>query len=418
MDEKELLEKVKGKISEGVADLKSKIEDVEKKSAEFDSLKTKFAELEAKKPELKSLDEFNTLAKECSNLAAEVKALKEQPKEKKSMTFADRIMGALNKAKDQISNLKSGTVRLELKSADVIDSSSFGSGVLQGLRLPGIDMFERNAQTILPEITVINGGPGSDPFSWVEKVVKEGGAAPVLENNAKPLYDWTYKENKVTAETIAAIVAVSKQALLRMPTLFSQINDELLAELRETLQTQIVTGNGSSPALNGIQKNATAFNPPIQQSTTAANEFDVIAAVASQVVYAKGMPSVIGVNPAMFYKLQTTKDDNNQYLLPPFMSGMPTSPAGSLVIAGMKVIPVWDLGADEFLGGDLRKYMFNIVEDVTVDIGWIDDMFQKNQLAVRAEVFGNGGVKDQHKNKIVKGTFTYAKAILDGAVSS
>ena len=79
---------------------------------------------------------------------------------------------------------------------------------------------------------------------------------------------------------------------------------------------------------------------------------------------------------------------------------------------------MWDLTADEFLGGDLRRYMFNIVEDINIEIGYFDDLWRKNQLAVRAEIFGNGGVKAQHKNKIIKGNFTYAKAILDGSVSS
>ena len=62
--------------------------------------------------------------------------------------------------------------------------------------------------------------------------------------------------------------------------------------------------------------------------------------------------------------------------------------------------------------------MFNIVEDINIEIGYFDDLWRKNQLAVRAEIFGNGGVKAQHKNKIIKGNFTYAKAILDGSVSS
>jgi len=420
MTEAELLVKIKSKIDEGTLELKGKITALETKNAEFSTLQNKLTELETKGKDLKSIEDFKTLAKECSDLALEVKALKEQGIEKKDMKPSEIIEKALDKQKDEIKLLafKGGRVKLEYKSAAAIASANFGTGVLQGLRLPGVDPLDRNQQTILPEITIINGGPGSDPFSWVEKVVKEGGAAGVTESNSKPLYDWTYVENKVTAEMTAAIVVVTKQALLRMPMLMSHINDELLAELRETLQTQIITGNATPPNLNGIKQNATSFNPPIQQTTQSANNYDVIAAVASQVVSAHGVPGVVGVNPAMFYSLQVTKDTNNQYLLPPFMSGMPQSPAGSLVIAGMRVIPMWDLGVDEFLGGDLRRYMFNIVEDINIEIGYYDDLWRKNQLAVRAEIFGNGGVKAQHKNKIIKGNFTYAKAILDGSVSS
>lgn len=422
MTEAELLVKIKSKIDESSIELKGKITALETKNAEFSTLQAKLTELESKGKDLKSLEDFKLLAKECSDLSLEVKAMKEQGIEKKAMSRSEIIEKALNTQKDDIKLIatKGGRIKLDYKAAAAISSSNFGAGVLQGLRLPGIDPLDRNEQTILPEITIINGGPGSDPFSWVEKVVGEGGAAGVNESSDKPLYDWDYTENKVTAEMTSAIVVVTKQALLRMPMLMSHINEELLAELRETLQTQIITGNAAAPNLNGIQTNATAFSPPIQQTTQAANNYDVIAAVASQVVLAHGMPTALGVSPAMFYSLQTTKDKNDQYLLPPFMQGMPSAntQGAGLVIAGMRIIPMWDLTADEFLGGDLRRYMFNIVEDINIEIGYFDAIWRKNQLAVRAEIFGNGGVKAQHKNKIIKGNFTYAKALLDGAVSS
>lgn len=423
--EKEALEKIKGMIEVSTKELKDKVTTFEKnqvdEKANLKTITDKMAGLEGKYKEVKDVEEFKTLAKEFSDLSIEFKSAKAQmEKGAGAEKFGDVVEKSLETQKDEIKSIitKGGRVKLVLKAAGPVTSSNFGAGVLQGLRLPGVDPLDRNEQTILPEITVINGGPGSDPFSWVEKVIGEGGAAGVNESADKPLYDWDYVEGKVTAEMTSAIVVVTKQALLRMPMLMSHINDELIAELKETLQTQIITGNGVSPNLNGIKLNATAFNPPIQQTTVNANNYDVIAAISSQVVLAHGIPKVLGVNPAMFYSLQTTKDANNQYLLPPFMSGMPQSPAGALVIAGMRIIPMWDLGADEFLGGDLRRYMFNIVEDINIEIGYFDAIWRKNQLAVRAEIFGNGGVKAQHKNKIIKGNFTYAKALLDGAVSS
>lgn len=411
---------LKGKIDESTKPLSEKITALESKGAELKELKEKFTELESKSKENKTAEELKTLAKEFADLSLEVKSKLEAATERKNMKFADVIEKSLDTQKDAIKGIvtKGGRVKLDYKAAGAITSSNFGTGVLQGLRLPGVDPLDRNEQTILPEITIINGGPGSDPFSWVEKVVGEGGAAGVNEPALKPLYDFDYVENKVTAEMTAAIVVVTKQALLRMPMLMSHINEELIAELRETLQTQIITGNAVAPNLNGIKTNATPFKPTTNNKTTAANDYDVIASVASQVVMAHGMPKVIGVSPAKFYELQTLKDANHQYLLPPFMSGMPQSPAGGLVVAGMRVIPMWDLGADEFLGGDLRRYMFNIVEDINIEIGYFDDIWKRNQLAVRAEIFGNGGVKAQHKNKIIKGNFADAKALLDPAVSS
>lgn len=298
-------------------------------------------------------------------------------------------------------------VRLALKAAETIGSANFGVGVLQGLRMAAVDAMDRNPYFIMNEITVINGGPGSDPFSVIERVAKEGGAANVAENALKPFYDFTYTEKKVNAETIAAIVPVNKQALLKMPLLRSHILEELVAELEEELQKQIILGNGTPPNLTGIKQVATAFNAGgLADQITDANEYDVIRAVAAQVYRNKGRAGVVMVHPDKIALMDLKKGEDGHYIVPPFTS------ADGTVVAGVRVRESFELGADEFLGGDLKKYLFNIVEDITIEVGLINDQFQRNQLSVRAEIMGAGLVKAQHTNKLIKGDFTLAKALL------
>lgn len=420
-------EEIKKQEAEALARVKATVDEQVKKTIaetpELTQVKALGKEVESLKEGIakaSTIEEVKKLATQLEEIGLDVKAMKENPaNQAKVVNFGDAVRKSLSEQKDAIAGLvrNRGSVRLNLydeKAAAVISSSAFGSGVLQGLRLPGIDAFERNEQNVLQEITIINGGQNSNPFSWVEKVVKEGGAASVTEGNAKPLYDWTYKENKATAETIAAIVAVSEQALVNASFLEQDINGELLAELREALQTLVVTGNGTPPNIKGIQQFATAFGPgaTLHNTVEDANDYDVLMAIATQVYLAHGSASAVGVNPARISKMQLTKDVNGQYLLPPFAT------QNGLQVAGMRVIPMWDLSADEFLGGDLKRYMLNIAKPITVDIGWINDQFQKNQYSIRAEIMVAGGVKDQHKTKIVKGDFTSAIAYLDGAVSS
>lgn len=200
MTEADLLVKIKSKFDESSKEFKTAFDvQLEAKGKELKELNEKFIALEAKGKDLKSVEEFKILAKECSDLAIEVKSLKENGIEKKDMKPSEMIEKALDIQKADIAAIvtKGGKVKLNYKSAAAIASANFGAGVLQGLRLPGVDPLDRNEQTILPEITIINGGPGSDPFSWVEKVVKEGGAAGVTESQNKPLYDWTYVENAI-----------------------------------------------------------------------------------------------------------------------------------------------------------------------------------------------------------------------------
>src|SRR5260221_90660 len=66
MTEADFLVKIKSKIEEGTVELKTKITKLEEKNAEFKTLSDKLIELEAKSKDLKDVEEFKTLAKECS----------------------------------------------------------------------------------------------------------------------------------------------------------------------------------------------------------------------------------------------------------------------------------------------------------------------------------------------------------------
>lgn len=366
----------------------------------------------------KSDEKLKQVEKDLLETASKLKAMEEKGTREHPMSkegFKSAIFEGLKEKAEDILNIqkvKNGLVRLNLKTAGVISSSNFGAGVLQGFRLPGVEAFERNPQNLLQYISIYNGGEGSDPFSWVEKTNADGGAGWVTEGNPKPYYDYDFVEGTATAQTIAAISLVSTRAILKMPMLNSIINEELLAELREKFQTAVLVGSGTPPAIYGIKSKATAFSAgAMANSVLNANYWDCLLAVAQQVMLAKGRANCIVVHPSMWFKLLSTKTTVGEYQMPDYASII----GENIMVAGIPVIPSFDLTtADDIIGGDFRKYMLNIVQDVTVDIGWINDNFAKNQFAVRAEMMAAGGVKAQHTNKLVSTTFATVKAaILD-----
>ena len=83
------------------------------------------------------------------------------------------------------------------------------------------------------------------------------------------------------------------------------------------------------------------------------------------------------------------------------------------IIKGVKVYGTKFLGDDEFLVADTTKYLFNIVEELYIDMNYINDQFIKNQITIRAELMGAGRVKLHETFAFVKGTFNAAQNVIN-----
>lgn len=389
----------------------------DKIAAEFKSLEEKYEKqlTEAKEAQSKEYEEIKaelTEAKEIIKNQAltmdQLKSISYTDVKQQKQVALQALHKSLTDNKEAIEKTASGgTVKISLKTAGVISSSNFGTGVLQGLRLAEIERIDRDPFFILGLINVINGGEGSDPFSWVEMQDKEGAPAPTAESSDKPYKDYNWVENKVTAETIAAVVPVTKQATKKMPMLENMIRTELISELQLVLQNQILRGDGATPNLKGITEYAAAFAAGgLAASVNDPQEADVLRAVVAQIYRNHGIATGLLIHPDKAAMMDLIKGTDGHYTLRPFAS------ADGQIISGARVYQDFGLDADAFIGGAFNKSMLNIVEDITLEIGWINDMFLKNQYAIRAEIMCAHGIKAQHANKFVSDNFTTAKAAL------
>lgn len=395
----EVLEAVKAINSDG----EKKIEDiVEKRIAIFKDLPV---------DKLKGLvDEM----KEINKTIADLKAKQAQSRRGKKANLLHKALEA--NWKDMQSKLQSGAKSFSFKLEEKVTSSSFGDRVIFGFRESGIDIEQLPELFILDLIQVMSGGPGSNPLSWIERnlVTAEASspmpafvAAPTVvgETAVKPSLSWEWVERKMSSVTIAAMAPITKQAVFNYPMLDSEIRFELLRRAMQVLEYQILRGSGAgSPTqMKGILEYAQAFSAGSFAGTIVnANYFDVLVAAATQILLENFVPKVAVISPVSKGTMSMTKDVNGQYVLPPF------STADGLQVYGMKVMATNQFTGDEFLVMDPSKSLFNWVENPTIEIGLINDDFERNIWRLRCEMQGMHRIKEHEKLAFVKGDFSDA----------
>lgn len=313
----------------------------------------------------------------------------------------------------------SGVVNLHVKAAgDPIAVGNFGDRVIFGFRETGVDKAPLPQRFVFDIISVMNGGAGSNPLSWVEQVEVEGAPAWTAESALKPGMNWSYVENKVTAEMIAVWTAVTRQALLNWPMLEQEIRSELSRKLYNKLDQAVIAGDGTGEPF-GIKYYATDFDPGTVRKTDA-NNVDVLRAAIGQVRKGGAIadPELGGFNPNYILisedaatEMDIAVNANGTYLLPPFTS------ADNTRIKGIPIITSNFIEDDEFIVGDFSRYLFNIVDGLKIDVGYINDQFIRNQLTIRAELYGMGRVKNHERPAFVQGTFEEAKVLLAGGTT-
>ena len=377
---------------------------------EMEQINKAIADLKAKKAATKTF-----VGKKASFLEKKLKEV--WPEMSKHLYNNQRVGAGFTIRLDDVDGEKTITTPQGQK----INSTSFGAGVIRGFREAGISFEALPELFILDLIQTMSGGPGSNPLSWIERnVAAVGGAGAntvtalnptsVAEEATKPQLGLTWVEASVVSRTIAAIYPVTKQAVFNYPQLESEIRFELIRRLGMILQQQIINGDGTSNTLLGINSYAKAFGAAsFAAAVNNANEFDVLVAAATQIILNGFVPNFALVNPATHGAMNMTKTTDGVYIMPPFSS------QSGLNVYGMKVIGTRDITGDAFLVGDSSKSLFNWVEGITIEVGMINDDFQKNIWRIRGELQGMHRIKSHEAFAFVKGDFSVAKGLLETA---
>ena len=240
-------------------------------------------------------NEFNAEIKKGIDEAIEMKASKEDIQALKSELSAsiEKQMVALNKAlevqgialarmtrsesepvkglkeiiaeqREKLAILKNSSsannnVKLTLKAVGDMSISGNTTGQIpQAFRNPVIgDVAERQVRLL---DLVSTGTISSNLYEWVYVANEEGSAGVTAEAGAKNQIDFELIVGSQKVEKVTAYITVTDEMLDDVEGIATLINNKLQTKLLKSLETQVYSGSGTTPNLNGIYTVATAFS--------------------------------------------------------------------------------------------------------------------------------------------------------------
>jgi HK97 family phage major capsid protein len=400
---KDLLDEASKEVKDAAKDAGAKAKEAIDKAGEA----IKGLEGKADKSDIDALKEKLTETQAHAD-ALDIKMQKAGSKPEGEKSFVDHLGEQLTAVKEQLTTLK-GTkkegVQFEVKAATTFTIGSSYSGGTYNLTSFDSDFarIQRRKPFLRQLVRVV---PTSKMYiAWAEQSNPQGAPAPTAEGAAKPLISFQVVERTAKVEKIPAIFKVSKESLDDIPFLQSEINTELKELIDLNFDTQILSGDGTSPNLKGILTFAIpSFAAPtgLALNVVAPNNYDVILAAVTQVALANFTPNYVLVNPADKAMMQLAKNTQGTYVLPPFTT------VNGVEVAGVQVIENSGVTAGSFVVGDFSKANLAMREEIGIQIGYENDDFTKNLVTILAEIRAVQYIKTNHLNAFVKGTFAAA----------
>lgn len=308
----------------------------------------------------------------------------EQKAQKAEDKTSDQSLGAFVTKSEAFkafqANHRNMSVLFEKASGDPITSSS---AHVQPYRVPGIMGLEQRElvlEDLFPHLAI-----SQNSVEYVKEKTFTNAAAPVTEGAQKAFSTLTTETAQTPVQTIAHWTRITRQLADDGQALAAFINARMVYGVDLAVENQLLTGNGTSPNLDGLMKtgNYTAASFTLAQlGGASATLLDLLRMCFAKVNSNNYRTSVVILNPMDFAALQGLKESNGSYLL-----GSPANSYSSTTIWGVRVVATAAMDEGKFLAGDFARAatIYDRMQTV-LDIASQDqDDFIKNLYTIRAE---------------------------------
>lgn len=298
-------------------------------------------------------------------------------------SFKSELASQMVEHTDKFATMKKGqSFEFQLKAVgDMTFANNFSTADSSvAFVRPGIIELPKRKLHIRELLTV--GGMGAkSTFDYVKEIAGEGAPAAAAEGATKAQFDLDLQEVSVKAEWLAGFIKISRNMLDDVEGMTTFLGSRLPELLLRTEDTQILTGNGTSPNLSGITNtgNFTAFG-----GAATIDVEQLVQAISQLEGYDREANGIL-LNPADYYNIMLTKaSGSGEYDLPTSIVKVEN---GQLFVAGVPVYKSTAMTVDKFLVGDWRMGA-NLIfrEPAKVQFFYEDGTnAQQNKVTVRIE---------------------------------
>jgi HK97 family phage major capsid protein len=267
-------------------------------------------------------------------------------------------------------------------------SDSSGGGWVVEDRLPGyVDIMQREIVflDLVPRVPTT-----SDTVEYVTEDTFTNAAAMTAEATAttgtsgvKPESALAYSVSTSAVQTLAHWLPVTNRMLSDSPAIRGIINGRLLLGLDLTLETQVVSGDGTGANFTGLLQTA-GINI---QGLGTDNRLDALFKGRTLVrVNGKGRPSAFVLHPNDWEAIRLVRENAATATLGNYLMGAP-SVVGPTTVFGIPVVESEAMTENTGFVGDFAMgcSLFDR-EQAAVRVGTIDDQFTRNMQTILAEL--------------------------------
>ena len=275
-------------------------------------------------------------------------------------------------------------------------------------RIAGIKADALRAQHIrayLPQ-----GSTSAHTVSFVKESGVEGAPTAIAGGATLPQSDFNLVETSVKLEKIGTFLRITEEMINDIPALTSFLSARIPQRILSVEDTQILNGDGSTPNLDGLFTDGTAWGAGgFANAIESANEYDVLITGLNQLQLANYSANVIMMNPTDLHKIVLLKSTANEYLKNQVYQGLQPS------VGGVPIVTNTAVTAGKFLIMDSnRATQLWIRENLSVEFSRDDSTnFRDGFITVRATE--RIALSNYEAAGIVQGTFSTAKTALETA---